>query len=472
MDKKYQYFFSYFFVLIWIIFFLKGFLSIDPDFGWHIRFGEIISTSAIPQSDPFSYTMPSYPFINHEWLTDLATFKVYPSFGQIGLSVIYASVALLSLLLVTPRSKWATIPLLLSATLLISFVGIRPQIISWLFVAIILKIALDDKLWQKWRFGLPFLFVIWANLHGGFVIGLGIIFLIIFSKILQKRFVLSDLLIFLVSILITLINPYGINLWGEIWNSFSDPSLRWTVAEWNPILYRFNIIFLILFALSVFLAIIYRSSISLKQSLLFVILLLMGFSSLRNVPFWVLINIPILSLFFETFFREVKDNKHKLKRFNISYKILTVLMILVCIYHVTSSIKSDLEWPEERIYPVNAISFLKQNPPAGEIFSQYGWGGYLIWKYPDKKTFIDGRMPSWRWNPINHTESSYAYKEYKDIIFYDKDFTQIFDKYNISTVLWSAAREVTKQKKSFIQKLEELGWKKIYQDEVAVIYQK
>src|SRR3989344_2459596 len=462
------------FILIWIAFFSKGLISSDPDFFWHIKVGEIIATSGIPNTDPFSFTMPSYPFVDHEWLTDLVTFKIYPFTSTIGLSFIYASFAVLSLMLVTLKGKWAIIPLILSASLLISFAGIRPQIISWLLVAVILKITLDDKLWQRWRLVLPSIFIIWANLHGGFAVGVGIILLVIITKIWQaERFLLSDFLIFIFSILATLVTPYGVNLWKEVWNSFSDTSLRWSVAEWHPILAYFDLTFLILFALSIFLALKYRAYFDLKLAPVYTILTLMGLSSARNVPFWVLINIPLLSFCFEELFKAVKNHQVKLRRFNIAYKILLVLTVLISAYHITTSFKTDLEWSAEKLYPTKAISFLKQNPPQGEIFALYDWGGYLILNYPEKKVFIDGRMPSWRWNPPSNRESSNAYKEYRDIIFHGKDFTEIFDKYNIQTVLWSAipGRE-SKQPKSFTKRLQETGWKKIYGDEVAVIYKR
>lgn len=462
------------FTLIWAAFFFKGILSPDPDFGWHIKVGEIISFSGIPKTDPFSFTMPSYPFVDHEWLTDLITFKIYPIIGSIGLSAIYALFAGFSVILVTPKNRWALIPIILSTSLLLSFVGIRPQILSWFFVAIILKITFDDTLWQNWRLLLPFIFIVWANLHGGFSVGLGIIFLIILSKAFQaKRLILSDLLIFIISLSGSLINPYGVNLWKEIWNSFSDSSLRLTVVEWHPILAHFNIIFLILLALSVFMAFKYRSYLGLKQSVLFLSLLLAGLSSLRNVPFWVLINIPVLSLCFEKFYQEVKNNKIQLRRLHIAYKTLLILIVLVSTYHVASSFKEDLEWPQDRLYPLNAISYLRQNPPKGEIFAPYSWGGYLIFKFPEKKVFVDGRMPSWRWTPPDKNESSYAYKEYQDIISKGGDFIQTFNKYNVRTVLWSVMLYLEPKKpKSFTQRLEAAGWKKIYSDDVAVIYEK
>lgn len=462
--------------LAWVVFFIQGMASLDPDFGWHLRMGEIILTSGIPKSDPFSYTMPGYPFIDHEWLNDVITFKVYDFTGLAGLSIFYATVVVLTLLLVVPKKLkfWAIIPLILSSALLINFAGVRPQLMSLLLTALLLKVTLDDRLWKKWRLLLPLMFLFWANIHGGFITGLGIIFVIIVIKTLkERRIAFPDFSVFIASFLVTLINPYGVNLWKEILKTFSDTSLRSQVAEWVPIFYYFDIAFLLLLAISLVLVIKNYKSLDLKYLSLYIILLLMGLSSVRNIPFWVLINIPVVAFCFDRFSKDSQKKPSLQKRFNISIKILLMIATLVGIFQITSSIQADFQYPEERIFPAKAISFLKNHPGQGEIFAPYDWGGYIIWKYPDSKVFVDGRMPSWKWNPPSTSESGNAYKEYRDIIFKGGNFNQTFNKYNVHTVLWSVMSYLEPKKpKSFTQRLEEAGWKKIYVDEVAVIYEK
>jgi hypothetical protein len=47
---------------------------------------------------------------------------------------------------------------------------------------------------------------------------------------------------------------------------------------------------------------------------------------------------------------------------------------------------------EARSYPATAVDFLQEKRPAGPIYNQYGWGGYLIRRlYPDYRVYIDGR---------------------------------------------------------------------------------
>ena len=81
-------------VTSFIIYFLKAKIFLDPDFGWALRMGEVILKSGIPKSDPFSYTMPSYPYVDYEWLTHIGIAKIYSLANFTGLTLIFTFIAL------------------------------------------------------------------------------------------------------------------------------------------------------------------------------------------------------------------------------------------------------------------------------------------------------------------------------------------------------------------------------------------
>src|SRR3990170_812561 len=129
-------------------FLLRGITLLDPDFGWHLKMGELISTAGrLPETDPFSYTMPSFSFIDHEWLTNLIIFKLYPFLGVGGLAILTTLISLsaLAIAIVNPLSRKAapgglgfwrktSTAFLLGAGVLILYSGVRPQVVSWLFL--------------------------------------------------------------------------------------------------------------------------------------------------------------------------------------------------------------------------------------------------------------------------------------------------------------------------------------------------
>lgn len=484
------------FLIIFILFLVKGALALDPDFGWHIKMGELILKSGIPSKDPFSYTMPSFGFVDHEWFVNIVLYKLYLYIGIVGLSFIFSIFTVLVLLIVLPRkfNQFFEAPLLISGAILLPFAGIRPQELTWLLLAVLLNFFLTESGWKKTRFFLPLFFILWANLHGGFVIGLLVLLIFILVRIWESRKInFGDIFIFLLSLLATFINPYGIRLWEEVLRSALDSSLRFTIQEWTPILFRFDLSFLFLATLSFILVLKYRLKFGLFEKSLFFILFILALSSQRNVPFWLVIALPltIKSIFFLS--EEVKKVKMGETRFSKVYKIFLIITVLIFIFQAFFILKNSNSVSEENYYPKKAIAYLKQNTFKGQFFSPYNFGGYLIWKYPEKKVFIDGRMPSWRYvGPSN--ESSYAYRDYNEILSGKKDYREIFKQYNINTVLWfkpdlqensNFSKLISsfhikflnqifgsKENKSFLKKLEDDGWKKVYQDEIAVIYLK
>ncbi|OGH29595.1 MAG: hypothetical protein A3E40_03335 [Candidatus Levybacteria bacterium RIFCSPHIGHO2_12_FULL_37_9] len=135
---------------------------------------------------------------------------------------------------------------------------------------------------------------------------------------------------------------------------------------------------------------------------------------------------------------------------------------------------------EEIFYPKQAVRILKDQKSCGQVFSTYGWGGYLIWKLPEKKVFIDGRMPSWRRDSAPVFESNYAFKEYNEILRGESSVNLVIEKYNIDTFLLPVEKleesltglfkKQDKGYEKFIKQLKQNGMVEIYKDNVSVMY--
>lgn len=487
-------------IFIWLTFWIKGLIFLDPDFGWHLKMGQLILSSGIPKTDPFSYTMPSFAFVDHEWLTDILIAWLYPKIGHFGLAGIYACLAWGAILIalkipgfkrLTKVNLWYLEPafFLFAAAAVLPFAGIRPQVISWFFLSILLAVTLNRSLWQRWRWYLPLLLIFWSNLHGGFPLGILVLFFLTVGEGFQKRKLETEKLVILISGgLGTLINPYGIRLWEEVWRVTSDTSSRWTIAEWQPSLFVFNPPFLYL---AVFFSILihrYRSRFSYGQLALFLFFLIQAMASLRHLPLWVIVALPMAKEPTFLLYKEAQKIKYGAERFKKFFSFIFWLSMAIFLLVSTQTLIESRLFQEGVFYPSGAIEFLKRNSVKGEIFSEYGWGGYLIWKLPERKVFIDGRMPSWRRKSAPPGESKYVMKEYLEILRDGVSYPQIFDQYQIKTVLWPQPRKASfferldeklarflfnkKEKADFFQRLVKDGWGKIYQDSTSVIFQK
>lgn len=467
---------------------ISGLSNIDPDFGWHVRIGEIMLKSGVPKSDPFSYTMPSFPWVDHGRLSDVLVSWLLPKIGLTGLAIMFALVVLSALWAAIPFKKliFGVVPLLLGLGVIVTRAGIRPQVEDWLFFSILVRLVYEDKWWEKWKWGVPILFMFWANLHGGFTVGLMVLLIRVWGA---KKI---DWGVWLLSILATGLNPYGFRLWWEIWLTVSDAGLRTTIVEWQPFYAKAELGIWLFTALLMALVKLFAGQIDRKKMVLAGLFLLAGMSSLRNMPFYFLAGLPLVTEMMEILYKTVNKEKIMWGRAKRFYVILIgICLILFGVEVIVPTIKSMRN--KSILYPDKAVEYLNNNPiGGGQLFSDYGWGGYLIWKLPGQKVFVDGRMPSWRFKaPVGESDNAFA--DYKKIVAQGK-YRDLFAKYNIRTVLWAKGgsilakekpffdvnnigwlnnwfEQIKKQNdKDFISELIGDGWRVIYEDEVAVIY--
>lgn len=483
--KKY-----FFIVFVFFVFLIKALVQLDPDFGWHVRLGEIISQNGIPSFDPFSYTMASYPFVDHEWFTNLLLFYLHNALGQLGLAILFTALLLMITLIVFRNNFFTnsfTLALLfLFLATLLPYFGIRPQVQSWLFLSILLCL-LEEKIYKKFYWVIPLLSLWWANVHGSFAILIAVL-LIDFSvkSYLKKRVLVKRLLVLFISLLATFITPYFYRSWWEVYMQVTDSALRWRIQEWRPSFMFFSLPFI--FYLAIYLMALKTSWRELPKEIIIISLFffIQAISSTRHVPLWAITATPIIFFSFKAFRKQVFKVKFGKQRLDLAGRVFLAISILIFVAQTALSLLSARSTSESVFYPQKAVEFMQDNGFEGRAFSLYAWGGYLLWKEPDKKVYIDGRMPSWRYNNAPVGETNNAMEDYLNILKGDKDFNEEADKYNIEYVL--LPRE--NNSKGIIEKLSMLikpkkdedfsiyeyllnnGWDIVYGDEVSVIYQR
>jgi len=520
-----------FFVCLVFIGFLTTFNSLDPDFGWHLRTGKSILEEGVPYKDWYSYTMPDFPWIDHEWLMDVLIYKIYSSFGFYFLLLVFIILYTLSFFFVGEyhRDFWGfVLPVALGYLATVGFLGIRPQLLTILFIAIVWKITNEflnyssgliypvRNIVSNGVYILPVLFLVWVNLHGGFFGGFFILFIFLILEIFKKLkihqkiktfkfldnfylkeqpfskiLILGSVIFF--SFLATMANPYGLRIYEEVFRTAGDNFLRFHIQEWLPLFFLdFKpLIYIYIGFFTGFLIISYRE-IEFNSVVFALIFLILSLSGARYFLIFIIITIPI----FQKMFYSLKG-KINIKE---TYRLTTGLgksmaalffavLLLMFSYSIYGFSKDALNI--QNYYPEKSLSFLKTLPLSENLFNYYGWGGYLIWKLPERKYFIDGRMPSWRQN------GQFVFGDYIDIMKAKEGFEKILEKYNVNLVLIQKIKEETKsvqkntnaksflknrpwlsralgvsENKNLYNELINLNWKIIYRDEVAVILRK
>ncbi len=417
-------------VLLYLaIFFLTIFPYKDPDWGWHYRYGEyLLNNHQLLYKDIFSWTMAGYQWINPSWLYDPILYLIYSTGGFFALSVAGALITVLTFHFMLSRIN---LPMWLKGvfavffiwmTRVVSWQGLRSQMIPYLFYALLIGILMRDSQKKSVIVKLPLLFLLWANAHGSFTIGLVVCigFLIghgILRFLHKSDFSVKPLAIALIfSLCATLINPFGLHIYTEVFKHVDSKIVR-SISEWNPIAYHPTCLachFIGSYTAFVVIVFLLRHSLDdLPWILAIAPIFYLSLTARRFVPTLAVVSMTILGMFFQKY-QWIKESNIGtwLFLFGTIGSIVFAIVILFPKYNLT------LNSFEEYCKRMSSFSiscseklttFIKANPPKGRGINFYGWGGYFIGRGVPMKLFIDGRMTVWEKNGYS------AYREYEAI---------------------------------------------------------
>lgn len=504
----YKKFTSFLFVFVIILFVLRLLGSfIDPDMWWHIRLGENLWNGQWVNT--LTTTCNEYIWVNHSWLADVQIALVNNLSGIQGLSIFYSLVFVIGIIfsflslkhiLKNLGLKLYRFNSLLFLTfyilILSSFIAIRPQVFTFLFFNILFYGLI--RLYYSSNFSYVYLvpallfFVLWVNIHGGFVIGIVMVGLFIidaFIRFLTNTFsnnttqasLLLKKLIFLIIlelifILASLINPFGLDLWREIFALVLGSNNAKYITEWRAIDIKnpFNLFYFILFISTLVLQIFNKS----RSLVRLLILLVFGFLSFYSIRYILPISGIVLIIFFVEFGTTIKiiskdmifKDRDIVRLINILkiclYAIFSVVAFMSAYIGVTFFISlNNLNNPEDfEMYPIKAKEYLLKNKEEYknlQFYNTYVWGGYLGYSLTDFKWFIDGRMPEWKCGGKINGDLMLDYIEIEDL---GSQWRETIKAHNIEVIIV--------RNSSIISNViyEDINWREVYKDDLAVIY--
>lgn len=451
----------------------------DFDWGYHYRYGEyLLNHGELLRKDIFSWSMDGYKWVNHAWLYDPLVYLIYRWFSFAGLSVVGAIVCFLSFYLGV--KKWALsywqIGLLAiffqNATSPVINQGIRSQVVALLLYSALLYCLFqerDGKKWSYWAF--PFIFLIWANLHGSFPLGLAIFavfltcdFLLLFrSKVISVpcRWLLLAAS-FMASVAATFINPFTYHVYVEAFRHFGDPLLVY-VTEWDYLrVGSWGGRFFAIFSLSLLTGFIIRRRLS---DLPFIVTsLILGYlavRAMRHVSPFMIITLPFAAMM-------LRDAHLNFERRFRAVPVISAGIIAATLWFVSAKRIFPLQLPS---YSMEAYcsygpkcsevltQYLLQNPPMGRGFNYYDWGSYLVGRGIRAKIFVDGRMHLWE------RDGYRAFAEYWRI-YNDHDMKK-FSQYRFDWVIAQTNSTLSRILESANDGLGLGRWKKVFSDRRA-----
>jgi hypothetical protein len=478
-------------------------LLADSDIGWHIRNGEhILATRSVPQADYFSYTMAGRPWYAWEWLYDAIIAGVHSYAGLNGVVLFGAFIFALTFALLfrfTLKSS-GSLPAamgltFLSLTAASSHLLGRPHLVTWLFTLLWFEwLDLFQRGQRKRLLALPFLMLLWANLHGGFLLGVALLALFLAAN-LWTRFTASCRecrlhasqrlgylsIVLLLSLAATLVTPYGYRLHLHLGSYLGNRYLMDHISEFQSP--NFHLLQVQAFALLLIVALV---ALALNRSRaraldLFTIAFSTwaGLYAARNVPIASILLSLVIAPILGATLGDLKDRQDiargmrrlatavdefstrmgaielRLKAHVLPAIVVGLLVINPSGTGLFSQKGISLHFDEKRA-PVQAADFMAEHNIRSHFYNPDGWGGYLIYRlYPNVQVMVDDR----------HDFYGAAFvQDHLTILNVGRGWRELLDKNQVNWVVVPVDSALA----NTLAVVDD--WKLVHQDDTAVIF--
>jgi hypothetical protein len=365
----------------------------------------LLDAGRFMRHDLFAFT-PTLPlYIDHEWGAGVIFYGVLRMFGPPGLMALKIGLALgaLAFGMATGRKQGTSLNVLLlmalpcAACLMPGYIPVvRCHAFTYFFFGttlFCLEELRDSRSWPA--IALPLIMMVWANVHGGFVVGLGIVFLYAgFALILRQR---APIMIGTAAACaaITFVNPYGYRFWQYLIPALLNPRAR--ITEWQPLpMLAWDDFwgFRLLFGLTVIAVAFSWKSVSRKnfQGLAVMALVaIMGWRNRRHGSFFGVAALAFAGPYFESIFvRTASALRMKLNPVAALGILYLGLAFFVAVKILPGASLQPLAPMGED--PVREADILSLAHAKGNLATPFGWGSYLTWRlFPNIKISMDGR---------------------------------------------------------------------------------
>lgn len=390
----------------------------DPDLWGHLRFGQLfIAGRHLLHHDIYSYSAAGHRWRDHEWLAEVAMAAVYDAAGVVGLKLwkLAATAAALLFVADTEASTGAP-PTIRLAVLFAAACGflpqaqLRPQMFSFALLGALLALLGRDNYRRDARLWLAVpLMALWANLHGGFFVGLAT--LALYSGVAG----LCDLaagagwrrgaklsLLTVAAAAATLLNPYGLGMWATVAHALRNPYTRNVVRDWQPLWWAMRaqwdsapsgvVLYLAVIAMAAGLVAALAAAPSTDDLPLVAVAAMMALAALlseRNLALAAMALGGPLARHLAVLRARRGAAEPRAAPWSGASHFAT--LAVTCAMAVSGGLFSRRLAPD-RAYPRAALGFMNAHGLHGNVLGEFGWGEYLIWHAaPQDKVFIDGR---------------------------------------------------------------------------------
>jgi hypothetical protein len=461
-------------ILLTLVFILAHGKVADPDIWWHLHNADyLVHHHNLPRSDMYSFTVPGYPWMNHEWLAELPYYFAWRALGLQGidsLALVILSFIFLGVLYLSYRAcgNFKAAVLASSYSVFLGRVSFGPRTILFGYAYLVVLLIILQRFQQKGRAALwlvPPLFCLWVNTHGSWFIGMIIFSMIVAGGLVQLKWGMIDserwsgsqrnnlLMVWGASVVALFVNPFGARLvFYPLDLAFRQKLNIEHVEEWVSVNFhdargKFVIVLIIILMVS---AILRPRHWGLSELAVTLFALYSGLTYIRFLFLLGIIVAPALakSLNFVPPYRRELDTP--------VINTLAILLMMAGVAYYWPH-ESQLQRSVDDQYPSKAVSYLQAHPTSGPMVNYYLWGGYLNWKDPNLKVFVDGRADIFEYSGV--------FKDYLSLLMLE-DPDSILDKYKAHYVLLPLHDPFTHYMEH------DTKWKTAYRDQLSVLFER
>lgn len=392
----------------------------DPDLGTHLSGGRWITEhQTVPQNDFSTYTVSNHQYIDIYWIFQLLLYGVYSIGGYVALSLLVTALSLVLFCLLYYRNESDKLStgiglfvLMLGFLVIEPRLILRPELFTYIFIAsLVFILDLYVSGGKNLLFILPVIMLVWCNMQGLFVLGLIIILVYVGGKLISDRKPDAKLGLFLlVSVLVCLVNPYflkGFLFPFELFTRLEGENIfHQHIRELSSLtsldkLFIKDILFLSYTVLCIVAVLVTIRKRKIHEWVLLMIFLYLAMISVRNIPLFVVISLPVLSRSLNDIRTGISD-KLNVKWLISGRRIVWWLCVIIPVlliprlftnaYYRANSSNSKTGLGIDIWYqPVRAAELIHKNSLHFRFINSLAFGGWLGWSLQEP-VFIDGRL--------------------------------------------------------------------------------
>jgi hypothetical protein len=414
----------------------SGYPTGDPDAYWHLASGQwMLDHREILRVDIFSSTVNGQPYSVGEWLGEIVLTLVFNAGGWAGFAIFRALLVGIAAFFLARLARRGGAPLV-AALLVVMWALVlsktrwtdRPAIFTFVLFPVVLDLLYSARAGSRRALlVIPPLVLLWANLHGGYAIGIALVLAFAVEAVALRRPDIVPLVLTLVaSIALSFVDPETFGVGGAAGHALAPP--RFISEEAPPdVLEASGFVFAAFILATCAIALLDGGG--LLDALLFIPLLWLGLSAQRHVMFFAFAATPFVAAGAARVYARLRPGVRPLRP--LPPPAAAALALLLCAGALASAIGAPTE-PDERAYPVGAIDALKTG--TGTLLNEYDWGGYLIYRVPERKVFVDGRL--FPYYPA-------VLREYRDAVELRSGWKDVLAKYDVREVLLRPQKALT-----------------------------